>query len=125
MVVRHSGYAISKPITVRGRLMLSGCMLLVALVLGFAASVALYQMNRDALRQSDVLGYVLCGDGQHIDDVPSGSKGTRMICRDPAGVEVSDRNNLVAVNMALPFIVLFAMPGLMLAWMVDWHQTRR
>lgn len=125
MVVRHSNYAISKPITVRGRLILSGCMLLVALVLGFAASVALYQMNRDVLRQSDALGYVLCGDGQHVDDVPSGRKGTRMICRNPAGVEVSARNNFVAVNMALPFIAFFAMPGLMLVWMVDWHQARR
>jgi hypothetical protein len=100
-------------------------MLLVALVLGFATSVALYQVNRDVLRRSDALGYILCGEGQHIDDVPSGRKGRRMICRDGAGIEVSARNNFIAVNMALPFIVIFAIPGLMLAWMVDWREARR
>jgi len=125
VTARHSNYATSRPITVKGRLIISGCMLLVALVLGFAASVALYQFNRDVMRQSDILGYVLCGESQHIDDVPSGRKGTRMICRDAAGTEVSARNNLVAVKMALPFIILFAIPGLVLAWMVDWRETRR
>lgn len=100
-------------------------MLLVALVLGFAASIALYQMNREVLRRSDALGYVLCGEGQHIDDVPSGRTGTRMICRDAAGVEVSARNNFIAVNMALPFIVMFAVPGLLMAWMLDFREVKR
>ena len=125
MASRHSRYISGKPISIKGRLILSGCMLLVALVLGFAASIALYQMNREVLRRSDALGYVLCGEGQHIDDVPSGRKGTRMICRDAAGVEVSARNNFIAVNMALPFIVMFAVPGLLMAWMLDFREVKR
>lgn len=125
MASRHSHYIAGKPISTKGRLILSGCMLLVALVLGFAASVVLYQTNRELMRGSDVIGYVLCGQGQHIDDVPSGRKGRRMICRDEAGVEVSARNNLIAVNMALPFIVMFAIPGLLVAWMVDFREVKR
>ena len=126
MASRHSRYISGKLISIKGRLILSGCMLLVALVLGFAASIALYQMNREVLRRSDALGYLLCGEGQHIDDVPVGSgRGRRMICRDTAGTEVSGRNNLFSVKMALPFFILFAIPGLMLAWMVDWREARR
>ena len=124
MASGHSHYITSKPISQKGRWILTGCMLLAATVLGFAASVALYQVNRDMLRQSDVLGYVLCGKGQHVDDVGAGQRGRRMICRDEAGTEVSARNNLIAVNMGLPLIMLFAAPGLLLAWRVDWREAR-
>lgn len=125
MANTYSHYITSKPISLKGRWILTGCMLLVATILGFAASVALYQVNRDVLRQSDVIGYVLCGPGQHIDDVPAGGRGRRMICRDAADVDVSARNNLIAVNMGLPLIVIFAVPGLLLAWRVDWREARR
>jgi hypothetical protein len=125
MASKHSQYITGKPITRKGRWILTGCLMLAAIVLGFAASIALYQTNRDMLRQSDVLGYVLCGEGQHIDDIGAGRRARRMICRDEAGVEVSARNNFIAVNMALPFIVLFAIPGLMLGWMIDWRESRR
>jgi hypothetical protein len=114
---------ISGPITRRGRLILSGCLLLVALVLGVAASTAIYQFNRDLIRSSDVLGYMLCGEGQHVDDVPSKPRGTRLICRDAAGAEVSARNNLIAVNMALPFILLIAIPALWFAWTAEIRET--
>jgi hypothetical protein len=124
MASRHSHYIVGKPISTKGRLILSLGILLIALVLGFAASSVLYQTNRDLMRQSDVIGYVLCGESQRIDDVPA-RKGRRMICRDAAGLEVSARNNLIAVNMALPFIVMFAMPGLMVAWMLDFREVRR
>ena len=125
MASKHSRYITGTPITIKGRLIVSGCMLLAALVLGFAISVALYQFNRDFMRESDSLGYVLCGVGQHIDDVPSGSKGTRMICRDAAGTEVSARNNMIAVNMALPFIIMLAVPGMLMAWMVEFREVKR
>ncbi|CAN7591360.1 hypothetical protein [Rhizobium sp. LjRoot254] len=125
MASSHSRYITGKPITVKGRLIISGCILLAALVLGFAISVALYQFNRDLFRKSDALGYALCGEGQHIDDVPSGSKGTRMICRDAAGTEVSARNNMIAVNMALPFIIMLAAPGMLMAWILDFREVKR
>jgi hypothetical protein len=125
MASRHSQYITGKPISRKGRWIITGCLMLAAIVLGFAASVALYQTNREILRESRVIGYILCGEGQRIDDVPAGNRSRRMICRDAAGVEVSARNNFIAVNMALPFIVLFAIPGLMLAWMVDWRESRR
>jgi hypothetical protein len=126
MASRHSHYIAGRPISVKGRLILTACLLLAATVLGFGASVALYQVNRETLRQSDMLGYVLCGKGQHVDDVPSRSgRGRRMICRDAADAEVSAPNNFIAVNMALPFIFFFAIPGMMLAWMVNWRESRR
>lgn len=125
MASRHSRYITGRPISIKGRLILTGCMLLAVIVLGFAASIALYQTNRDVLRQSDFLGYVLCGEGQHIDDVGTGvRRSRRMICRDAAGVEVSARNNFIAVNMALPFMLIFAVPAMMLVWMVDWREAR-
>lgn len=119
-----SRYSQGQPITRRGRLMLSGCLLLVAIVLGFAASVALYQVNRNLFRSSAVIGTILCGSGQRVDDVPSPPHSRRMICRNAEGVEVSARNNLIAVKMALPFIVLIAVPGLWFAWTANLRMSR-
>jgi hypothetical protein len=126
MASRQSHYITGRPISTSGRWIITGCLMLAAIVLGFAASIVLYQANREMMRESNILGYVLCGEGQHIDDVPVKSgRGRRMICRDAAGTEVTARNNLVSVKMALPFFILFAIPGLMLAWMVDWREARR
>jgi hypothetical protein len=122
---RKPSYGVGTPITLKGRMIISGCLLLVAIILGFAASIALYQFNRDFFRSSDAVGYVLCGPRQHIDDVPSPPHSRRMICRNDDGIEVSARNNLIAVNMALPFIVLFSIPFQMLAWRVAWREVRR
>ena len=107
------------------RIIVSCVMLLAASILGLGASVALYQVNREALRQSDILGSLLCGGGQHVDDVPSGSKGTRMICRDASGTEVSARNNTIALKMALPFILIFAAPMILMVWIADFREVRR
>jgi hypothetical protein len=117
--------SISRPMSRRTRVILSGFMLLAAMILGLGASVALYQVNRETLRQSDMLGSLLCGEGQHIDDVPAGSKGTRMICRDAAGTEVSARNNTIALKMALPFILIFAAPMILVVWIADFREVRR
>lgn len=106
-------------------MVLSGFLLLAAIILGFAASTAAYQLNRELFRSSDAIGYVLCGAGQHVDTIRSGSRGTRMICRDAAGTEASARNNLIAVKMALPFFILFGIPLQMLAWLVPWRRVNR
>ena len=119
-----SRYREGQPITRRDRLVLSACLLLVSIVLGFAASIALYQFNRSLFRSSPVIGYLLCGEGQRIDDVPSPPHSRRMICRNAEGEEVSVRNNLIAVKMALPFIVLIAVPGLWFAWTADLRMVR-
>lgn len=108
----------------RGRAALSGFLLLAAIILGFAASTALYQVKRDFFRSSAVMGTLLCGSGQHIDDVSSPQRSRRMICRDAEGTEVSARNNLIAVKMALPFIVLFAVPALWFAWTADLRRVK-
>jgi disulfide bond formation protein DsbB len=117
--------SVGKPMSRKTRIIVSGFMLLAATILGLGASVALYQVNREAVRQSDMLGSLLCGEGQHVDDVPSGRKGTRMICRDAAGTEVSARNNLIAINMALPFILIFAAPMILVVWIADFREVRR
>ena len=125
MHIRQSNHGAGGSITLKGRMMLSGFLLLAAIILGFAASLALFHSNRELFRSSDAIGYMLCGSGQHVDNVPSASKGTRMICRDAAGVEVSARNNLIAVKMALPFMILFGFPLQMIAWMVAWTRVKR
>lgn len=107
------------------RIVVSGLMLLAATILGLGASIALYQVNRDTMRRSDIVGSLLCGDGQHIDDVPSGSKSTRMICRDATGAEIGARDNLIAIKMALPFILVFAAPMILVVWISDFRQVWR
>jgi hypothetical protein len=119
-----SRYTPGRPITRRGRLLLSGCLLLVAIILGFAASTALYQFNRGLFRVSPVIGYLLCGAGQRVDDVPTSPHGRRMICRNADGEDISARNNLIAAKMALPFFVLIAVPGLWFAWRADLRMVR-
>jgi hypothetical protein len=116
---------VSKPITLKGRIWLSVVMLLAALVLGFATSVGFYQITREYARNSDVLGRIFCGEGQHIDDVASSGGSRRMICRDAAGAEVGPRNNLIAVKMGLPFILLYGSAGLLIAWTLRFGEVRK
>ena len=116
--------AVNRPLTVKGRIYLSGVMVLIALVLGFATSLGLYQVMKTHIRESALLGHLLCGAGQRVDDVPGKNKSRRMICRDMDGVEVSARNNPVAVKMALPFIVLYAGTGIIIAWTVGYGGRR-
>jgi hypothetical protein len=117
MVSIQSQQTAGKSLSIKGRLILTSCLLPAALVVGFAASVALYQANRDSLRQSDVLGQMICGKQQHIDDVPTGrGEARKMICRDAAGMEVNAAENHVAAKFSLPFMLLFAIPSLLLAW---------
>lgn len=97
---------------------MSGVMVLIALVLGFATSLGLYQVMKTHIRESALFGRLLCGAGQRVDDVPGKNNSRRMICRDMDGVEVSARSNLVAVKMALPFILLYAGTGMLIAWTV-------
>jgi hypothetical protein len=123
LLTRGSGG--TRPISRGGRLIVAACLLLAAVVLGFAASIALYQFNRDLVRSSEGLGRLLCGEGQHVDDVPTRPRGTRMICRDAAGVEVSARNNLIAVKMALPFVLVIAVPALWFARAADIRESRQ
>lgn len=112
-----------KAISRRGRMALSGIMLLIALVLGFAGGAMLYQFNRDTIRESKRLGRLLCGPGQTVGDAPSTRRGIRLVCRDGKGRETSRRNNLLAVYFSLPFILLFAVPGQWLAWKANLRMT--
>lgn len=110
--------AVSHSFTVRSRIYLSGVMLLIALVLGFATAIGLYQLTKTHVRESVLFGRLLCGEGQRVDDVANSNRGRRMICVDANGTEVSARNNLIAVKMALPFILLYGGTGLLIAWTV-------
>ena len=109
------GYSVSRPISRSGRLALSGCMLLVALVLGFAASATVYQINREAIRSSDLLGMLRCGSGQRVDDVSAGRRARRMVCRNGQGSEDHRRSQFVAFWIASPFVFAIAVPGLWFA----------
>ena len=118
MKSRLRSRAVNHPITVKGRIYLSVTMVLIALVLGFATSVGLYQVFRTHLRQSASFGRLFCGEGLHVDDTTSGSRSRRLICRDGEGTEVGPRNNLIAVKMALPFILIYGGTGILLAWTI-------
>lgn len=115
---RRLSRAVDHPLTTKGRIYLSGVMIVIALVLGFATSVGLYQATKTYVRQSALFGRIFCGEGQWVDDAPSRNRSRRMICRNADGVEVSERNNLIAVKMALPFILLYGGTGLLIAWTV-------
>lgn len=107
------------------RWMLLGGLLTAAVTLGFAVMLVVYDANRNALRGSELLGRLVCGEGQRVDDVPASRRGRRFVCQDAAGREVSARNNLVAVTMALPFVVLLVVPAALLALLPDWRETGR
>jgi hypothetical protein len=47
-----------------------------------------------------------------------------MICRNEKGVEVSARNNAVPFLMALPFILLIAVPGVWFAMRANIQERR-
>jgi hypothetical protein len=112
-----------RPITLRGRMVLAGLMLLIALVLGCAGGAMLYQFNRDTIRESKPLGRLLCGPGQTVSDRPSRPRGIRLICRDGKDRETSAYNNLLAVYFSLPFILLLAVPGQWFAWKAKLRMT--
>lgn len=111
----------SRPIGRRGRLALCAAALVVAIVAGSAASTGLYQYNRPLFQDSAVMGRLLCGPDRRVDDVrvEGRRRGIRMICRDTTGQEVGPRNNGVAILMALPFVLLIAVPALLFAWKAD------
>ncbi|MDO6965538.1 hypothetical protein [Rhizobium alvei] len=112
-------------ITTRGRIYLSIVMVLIALVMGFAASGILYKVAGNSLRSSTAMGRILCGEGQKIDHTTgSNGKGIRMVCLDATGTEVGPRNNLIAVKLALPFFILIAVPGLWFAWTAKLYGRR-
>jgi len=112
-----------KPTTRRGQMILSGMMLLIALVLGFAGGTMLYQFKSDTIQQSKRLGRLLCGPGQTVGDAPSSRRGIRLVCRDGKGRETSRHNNLLAIYFSLPFILLFALPGQWFAWKAKLRMT--
>ena len=111
-----------KPISRSGRLILSGCVLLVSVVLGLSGGVVTYQVGRDGMRASALVGAVLCGPGQRLDDVPGMRRARRLICRDAHGREVKGR--FVALNLGLPFILILAVPALWFIARADIRERR-
>jgi hypothetical protein len=95
----------ARPVGRRGRIGLSAAVLAIALVLGFAGGAMLTQNAAKSFRQSDGLGRMLCGPGQHIDRVPVAARrrGYRLICRDAQGRQTGGRNNVRAVVLFAAF----------------------
>lgn len=115
------------PLGRKGRAFLSVMVVLIALVLGSAGGAILTQNAKHAIRQSDWLGGMLCGAGQHIhrEPVPGRRRGSHLICRDAGGRKTGGRNNGLSIVFALPFILIIAIPGLWLAWKADIRMTAR
>ena len=93
-------------------------MLAAAMVLAVACGTAAYQIGRDTFRQSPVAGRLLCGEGLMVDDVPAPRRGRMFVCRDSAGTIVSATNNGVGFRLALPFFAVFAIPALIVPWVI-------
>ena len=113
----HESRPITRPfLRLRGILLIS--FLAAAFILGGIVSTIAYRTNRDYFRSSDMIGAMLCG-GHHISDVPPKKKSIRMICVAPDGREIADPYGLIALRMALPPFLLFAVPAIWIALAID------
>lgn len=96
--------------------MLSGAMLLLALVLGMSVGAAVFHLNEPAIRRSEMLGTLFCGDGMRVGRLWVGEETSRMACFDETGRPVLDRGRAIGLLFGLPFFLLFAIPSQYFAW---------
>jgi len=109
---RDLGY---KAISRKGRMMLSGVMLLLAFVLGMAIGAGLLHAFAGPIQRSELLGSLFCGDGLRVgrlwvDD------SSRIACFDTAGRPLTDRGSALGLFFGLPFFLLLAVPTQSFAW---------
>lgn len=97
--------------------MLLVIVLVISFILGGAIAQVLLTVKRQAMEQSALVGWLACGDGMKIQQVPSG-RGYRIACIIAGGREVGGRNNGAMLRLILPFFVTIAVPGCWLAWTV-------
>ena len=105
-----------KPISRKGRRMLSGIMLLLALVLGMAAGALVFHIFEPAIRHSESIGRLLCGDGMRVGRLWIGEESSRIACFDAQGRALLDRGSALGLLFGLPFFLLFAVPTQWFAW---------
>lgn len=105
-----------KPISRKGRMMLSGTMLLLALVLGMAVGAAVFHLNEPAIRGSETIGSLFCGDGMRLGRLWVDDDSSRMACFDANGRAMLDRGSANGLFFGLPFFLLFAIPTQYFAW---------
>lgn len=103
----------SRPIGRGERIALLVTALLVSLVLAFSTASLVLQVNRETIAASPRMGRLLCGDGLRVQVVRG--RGRRVACVDRLGQEVGGPNNDVLLRFSLPFILVFALPALVMA----------
>lgn len=106
----------TRPISRKGRRKLSAAMLLLALVLGMGVGQALFHLNEPAIRRSEALGRLLCGEGMRVGRLWVGEDSSRIACFDDEGRAVADRGRALGLLIGLPFFLLFAVPTQWFAW---------
>jgi hypothetical protein len=97
-------------------MMLSGTMLLFALVLGMSVGAAVFHLNEPAIRSSEALGSLFCGEGMRVGKLWVGEESSRMACFDASGRPVLDRGSANGLLFGLPLFLLFAIPTQWFAW---------
>jgi hypothetical protein len=105
-----------KPISRKGRRMLSGIMLLLALVLGMATGAAVFHFTEPSIRRSEGLGTLLCGEGYRVGRLWTDEDSSRIACFDESGRADLDRGSALGLLFGLPFFILFAIPTQWFAW---------
>jgi hypothetical protein len=106
----------TKPISRKGRRMLSGIMLLLALVLGMAAGALVFHLAEPAIRGSEAIGQLLCGEDMRVGRLWTGEESSRIACFDAQGRALTDRGSALGLVFGLPFFILFAVPTQWFAW---------
>ena len=115
MAIRNQPGQGYKPISPKGRIMLSVVLLLGALVLGMAVGAGLFHAYADAIQRSEFLGGLLCGEDMRVGRLWVG-ESSRVSCFDAAGRPLTDRGSALGLLFGLPFFFLFAAPALWFAW---------
>ena len=116
MAIRNLSSTAYKPISGKGRVMLSAAMLLLAFVLGMAIGVGLFHAFAGSIRNSEMLGSLFCGEGMRVGRLWIDDDSSRIVCFDAAGRPLTDRGSALGLFFGLPFFLLLAVPTQMFAW---------
>ena len=115
MIGEYVNDIIGEPGSLTRRLVETGYVLLRSAIIGVSLSILVCQIFAPQIRQSDWLGSIFCGKGQHLDHAGSTRTSRRIICRDRHGAAVSGSKRLTVV-VALPLIIVLSGLGIAAVW---------
>jgi hypothetical protein len=115
MIGEYLDDIIGEPGSLTRQLFETGYVLLRSAIIGVTLSILICQIFAPQIRQSDWLGSIFCGKGQHLDLSGETRKSRRIICRDRHGAAVNQSKQLTGA-VALPFIIVLSGLGIAAVW---------